>query len=431
MHVIHSPSIPRGINGNFPGPRPIRIVSPQYVFPFSNNPNFQEITMCLANGLPCSSIDPQLYPYLIPHIESRKKQFQYSSNEPALQSLNNATQYIIEYNAQKASEYNQENNDQKDENFFNMKEASEEEIQQNLEYALNHEFGLMNENTAFPVIMKLHSMLDHHISNRNYAKANEIQEIIQQCHLLDTNSRFQMIASSRAVEWEEKSAYAQENLVHCQEKNNQIIAQLKASKEEEIRKIREDGKRSLEEFDKQYKCEIPPKFRKYSSTCLQQRRKLQACLQTHRYQEAKELQIEVEQIEKEEREGWQKKYFASLNANRAFKVKSIEDAVRGTEQRFNGLISARERRGREELVKSQKLIKRLEIELEEAERLEEISSARLGIFKKRGDLRKTQSQRNMKKDFINDSSDFRQKRAINQIIYTKTPITRPNTVRHH
>lgn len=432
-----------------------RVKAPRYYFVFEEEPNINDIVLSLSNGLNAEYVDPKIYAYIFQPLKAARNNLIEAGNLHAARTTENAIQFINDYYykekqkeliaQERVAQAEFENQLAIEEEIAQNPGYTQEEIEENVDYAMSGQFEQIFPKIHKLLVRELRERRAEKIDEHDYIGAEKYETTARKVLALDSDTRYNEITTTRVTDLSDKLDIAQEEIKQLHYTWKHKIKDAKKKKEAEIEELRERNAIDLDSFDENFEKDPPLKYQKHSVKYLQIRKQERALAVSKRYQESIKFKAEADQLDLEEQEQWRVQWKHDLELARKDLIKKQEEKVYVVEQNHNLLIAQLVRDYKRELDHATKALSHLETHYEQAEMLASISP--------NGTLTKTRGVKSSKKKCRSRSSrpktarcvrpknllpplnaeqlekenNFRQRRAINSIVYTRTVVVRGKT----
>lgn len=352
---------------------------------------------------------------------------------------------------------------------------TEEEIHLGIQLALDGDFESLDHRLVKKLIPELRRLQQEALANSQYIEAGQYFETARKLNILTTNLSYGRITSERADELESKVFNMSFDLARLKQQWNQKIEDVQIQLDNDINYIIQEQNRRLQEFDAQFEEEeIPTTYCKYSNQISELKKKKEYLLCAKRYEEAAEVHDQMVTQMKSEEKQFRVKYIQDLVVKREAFVKQIEKKIAAKQEAAKMAIDRLYKKRNREIEQAKKTLKRFELKSQQADdlassamftltntkssanpqsnynlstsgrsnnfsissrnnRADDASSARWSSSHRsrseRSNMR-ARSYRSVRTSFPTSQERssqeiFRQRRAINSIIYTRTQYQLP------
>ena len=444
---------------SFPGKRNPRIKPPKYVYTYSDDVSFSEVVQSISNGLPIESVDPKLYKMIYTTLKLRHGQFLQDSNFHAASNVDRAIDDINMYFYNEGQKQERERIKEIEHSLGTdvqkQKEAekSRKERQRMLKkqlntaihQAINEEYDQIDPKLYGPLAKELRRQQRKAIEEDNFAKAAAFDNAARRILVIKDDKKFNEITSSRAQFYDQKVQTLRTDLDDLKYDWKERIREAKRKRDEDIENYRRKAEEELKVFDQKFKEDPPKQYTKYSKSYLNLRVQEKCMMKAKRFQEATELKKYADKKQIEEELDFKRRYQADLELRRNEFLRKTDEKILVREELAARQILKIQREAQLEIERSQKALKHCENQVSEMEHYASMSnptgtltsrsrspkSARAGPIMQpmsarttRNDRRSVKSVRDLKTphdiSYEREQADlFRQRRAINNIMYTK------------
>lgn len=348
---VKAPEGPRGAN-----PAPARNANQKskkhyYVFKNVDDPDIREIVQSVANGLDASLISPELYPRIISSLQSQEIYLK-KSNPCASQSLHDAIQYINKWKPEEPVIQNEHRED--------IFLPSQEMIDKGIDYAMNGKdlFEIEPMLLQF-LIAPLREIRLKSLKAGDYLTAQKAEQgaraVVAQQALQERMDE----QDEKMSEQQQRLEIAQIQLENVKEKWEILIGQRRQEMENDIETKRMKFALKLEEFDKQFEADPPPKALKLSPGTLDLKAKERFLVSSKRYDEAKKMRNIVNIRERQEIEMKKEQYYKALMKEREKLIEQEKQKMFVTEMSWQSTISKMQLNANKEIAHAQKTVEHL------------------------------------------------------------------------
>lgn len=350
---VKAPEGPRSTN-----PAPARNAPPRnkkphfYVFKNVDDPDIREIVQSVANGLDASLISPELYPRILGSLQSQEIYLK-KSNPCASQSLHDAIEYIYKW---KPDEPVTQSEPPREEIFL----PSQEMIDKGIDYAMNGKDLFEIEPMLLQyLIAPLREIRLKSLKSGDYLTAQKAEQGARAVVAQQTLQEKMDEQDEKMSEQQQRLEIAQIQLENVKEKWQILIEQRKQEMEDDIENKRMRFALQLEEFDKQFETDPPPKALKLSPGVLDLKAKEKFLVSSKRFDEAKAMRNMANIRERQEIEMKKEQYYKNLMKEREKLINQEKQKMFVTEMSWQSNLSKLQLNANKEIAHAQKTVEHL------------------------------------------------------------------------
>ncbi|OHT11116.1 hypothetical protein TRFO_04076 [Tritrichomonas foetus] len=441
-------------NGQRSSPRALRT---RYLYGPDSTNIIPEIIDGILHGLSIDKIHPDVYPYLHPEMALRQKKLMAEKNTRGVSTIKQAMNTIekILQNKNRSHDENLAKLEHEDElreygNYLaeseekrkNKAQFTEEELHLGVQLALDEDFDELDPRMLRKLMPELRRLQKESIKNGNYLDAGRYQKAAHKISLLNTQIKYEEMTAEHAEELENRVINMSFDLARLKQKWNKKIELAQEQLDQDIKALIKEQRKKLAEFDEQFNSDVPLTYCKYTTLVADLRRKEEYLVSSKRYDEAHEMRERVEAQMREEEKTFRDKYYADLILKRDDFISKIEKKIRVRQDAANIQIDRLLVEKKREITQAKKALARFELESQQAEALASGTSFGLSasgsptsssrrnasVDSASRSARSTYSARSIRSyrapfpsaEERSTEEIFRQRRAINNIIYTRT-----------
>ena len=399
--------------------KPIRYRPHVYKYTLENNPDAMEVVFALINGTEINDIDPQLFPAMLPLLREKEKQLKEWRNQPASKTIADAIEHITHY------KYSEDPNQNPQLLVRAIQSQPPGVTQEDVDFAVKliltgHSVDQIDPAVRSKTIKELSHKRTEALQNGDYLLAERCVITSRQLMELENTDRYEEIQTQKADEVYDKYNTAQIEFQKVKEDCERRIKEADEIRTKTLQDLDKADAKELKEFDKIFETEVPPQFRKFSSTILQLRKREQYMVTCGRYSEANAVRAEAVALEEKEREQQKARYLAELNLKRQEFIKKQQEKHEAKVLAANNAYDKVVVQTREEMDRAEKSLKKLQ------DRANELDKAALLAAR---EARVKAAQKNGEAPRKSDAEMFRQRAKINSIVYTRTLTPRGSTTK--
>ncbi|OHT05240.1 hypothetical protein TRFO_27115 [Tritrichomonas foetus] len=464
MEVRQPPSprsSPRHLKSSRTGRRHCNAVkSPRYVFNQLEENTTNEIVVAVTNGLPIEQVNPKLYSTVQPYLENKLNQLVRDKNGRCANLVRIAISDMADYYNKQAIFLAQEEAkrnareitlEEYEEQIAAQEEARKdslnftpEEIETSVSLALEERFDEIDQRIVPKLASELRRLQRESIKSGNYVDAGRYHVAARQVGTLSTDIRYEELTSSQAYELENRAINAGSDLRQLKLAWRKKLEKAKKQRDDDIEKLKAEQENRLIQFDEQFEAETPIQYKKYTSKVSELKKKEEYLVSSKRFKEATEMRKEVELQKQKEEAEFRSKYLADLEMKRADFIKKIKAQIDARIERANEEIFLLERERNRQIEQQMKTVKRFEEKSDALNNTLSLTSTnssckpnssrantRRNNCGSSGTMsrRRCDTARSVRGGFPTNSERsseeiFRQRRAINAVLYTRTQSAR-------
>jgi hypothetical protein len=415
-------SLPRAKKGSksfaLPMPRPkIR----RYKYVRDENPDLSKIVFDIINGLPIEQVEPEIYPFLLPHLRDRERALKEWRNQPASRALEAAIDYIQNYRY--CNDPNQLQPRTMRSLHVNANTLSETELNLTVNLAMRGEFSQIDPKHYRVIIKELQRIRTEALSDGDYLLAERAVNASRRVLALSSENRFAEIATAKvdslAMQLRGKLQDRDLVLEDCEQR----IREAEKKRDADLRQIERENEEELREFDKQFEEKAPPRFRKFSPTILDLRTREHYMVQAGRYAEATEVREEADRLEAVESEEHERRWIEELKLKRQELIKKQEERMFVRKMNGDILIEKRKKANLTAIDHQEKSLQHIEHHLNGAVAVQNLGNSPVattrGVMSARGHRPQLQRPKQTRDP---EAMEFRRKAMINTIVYSKAGV---------
>ena len=397
--------------------KPIRYRPHVYKYTLENNSDAMHVVYALINGTDINDIDPQLFPAMLPLLREKERQLKEWRNQPASKTIADAIQYITHY------KYSEDPNQNPQLLVRAMQNQPPGITQEDIDFAVNllitgHSVDQIDPAVRAGTVKALAVKKAEALQNGDYLLAERCVITSRQLMELENTDRYEEIQTQKADEVYDKYNVAKIEYQKIKDQCDQKLKEAEKTREETLQELDRNDAKELKEFDKIFDTEVPPSFRKFSSTILQLRKREQYMVTCGRYAEANAVRAEAVALEEKEREEQKARYLAELNLKRQEFIKKQQEKHEARVLAANNAYDKVVVQVREELDRAEKSLKKLEDRATDLDRAAALAAK---------EAKARAAQQNGEPPKKSDAEIFRQRAKINSIVYTRTLTPRGST----
>jgi len=388
-------------------PRTIRYRPHVYKYSLDNNPNPMDIVFSIINGNDIHDVDPQLFSQITPLLQEKEKQLREWRNQPASKFVEQALSYIQNYR------YSEDPNQMTGivTRSDSKKDFSEEDIAFSVNLALHRQdYWSIDPSMHKSVIKELKNIRVEALKNNDYALAEKCENATRKLISIESDAKYEDILTSKADQIENKYHIALKELQNLKEQQRIELNMKRSEMEQKVKELESSDESRLKSFDSQFDTEPPLEMQKFSPELLQLKRREKYMVLAKRYSEATQINEEIKQLEKIEREQQKNRWIAELKLKKRDLSKTLKEKREARVQSLEmGYI---------------KLVQQYESELDHATKTADHLKTLYESLDKECQKTIVQTKKSRQID-SNESSKsiaglFRQKARINAIVYTRS-----------
>lgn len=357
----------------------------RYAYRKTEDFSVHDIVQSITNGMSLDLVDPELYSYIIAPLDQKKSQLIRENNIYAARVVNDAIADIRYYYYHQSQSYKEtqskiEHKPVKTKNTTQTQkteEFSKEQIQESIQLVINEEYDQIDPQIYDTLAKELRKKQHKAIQEQNFQKASIYDNRARRLLVLDSEIKYNQITSTKAEEYSKKADAIRTDLSIMAQKRDDRVAEMKQKTDEDITQLRKSLQMQLEEFDKQYDVpfdKIPAQFKKYSSTYLNMRAQEKFMMKARHYQEALQLKAQGDALQRSEEKEFVNRYEQYLDAKRNDLIKRIEEQISAKESHSQRGILKLEKYSDLEIENSRKALKRFENHHNEYTKLSSITN---------------------------------------------------------
>ena len=454
MHGVKEPSVRRT------SPRSPRS---RYVYGPECSGIISEIVEGVLHGLDVDRVHPSLYADLYRELCNKRRRLLQDKNSRGASTLKSAID-VLERDYPDRIRESGHDDSETDAHELELREYGEqlareeeqrkdnahftpEELHLAVQLAVDEEFDELDPRVLKKLVPELRRLQKEAIRNGRYLDAGKYNTAAHKIRLLSTHLRYEEMTAEHAEELEQRVLNMSFDLKKLKQKWNRKIEEAQQQLDEDIEELVREQRYMIRQFDEQFNAEIPIQYCKYTSLVSELKKKEEYLVLSKRFEEAHEAHEQVEAQMREEEKTFRDKYYADLILKRDDFINRIEKKIRIRQDAANLLIDKLLVQKKRALDRAKKALTRFEIEAQEAEAIAQGSSltspfTRVSTSGTRNNSEKL-SNRSLRSGRSNMSARtlrnslgspqkrsseelFKQRRAINSIIYTRTSLPRIN-----
>lgn len=450
-----------------------RIKSPRFLFTNADENELNEIVTSVTNGMSIISVHPRLYDQVYPLLLYKQGSLTRDKNSSALNYVKAAINCIETYYAQVQEEIqrhkellNEETRPltpeeiearqyEQDEARKNNGMFTDSEIEESIKLVFEDKLDQIDTRIVPQLSAELRNRQRQCIDDEDYQQASIYRNASQSVRSLSTGLRFEELTASHVQELEKRVNDAHEDLYQLRQYWKKRIEDCKTQNEANISAIKTEQTKQIAEFNKHLHSprsqhhkgrtktntknqkrietssnqkedidDIPHQFCKYSSKVAELKKKEEYLAAAKRFIEAKEVRKQVQLQMEIEQKDFRKRYNDDLKVKKSDYVKKMQDKIRVKEQNADSEIIKLEREMKRQISQQQKTVKRFELKLDEADLLNQtaIQSSTSTPNSSRRSVRKSGklTKNSYAQQLPPAEQLFRQRRAMNAVLYTRT-----------
>lgn len=253
-----------------------------------------------------------------------------------------------------------------------------EEMALGVQLVLDEDFENLDRRLIKKLIPELRRLQKQSVKNCKYIDAGKYFEAARKLEKINTSFQYEQITADRAMELETKVLNMNFDLARIKQEWNAKIESTKIQLENDIEDLIREQNERLAEFDQQFQSnEIPITYCKYTGIVSDLKKKKEYLLSANRFEEAAEMHERIEKQMREEEKSFREKYLQDLLMKREAFIAQIDKKIAAKEEQAQFQIDNMNNQKKKQIDQYRKALKRLQIKSQEAE---EISIAAMSGF---------------------------------------------------
>lgn len=246
---------------------------------------------------------------------------------------------------------------------------TKKEINDNVDLAISGCFDQIDENMFKPLTAELRKLHKAAIKRDDLNSATLYEKTARKIISIGNNNKYGELAHAKAQEYDEKVQIMKKELKTIQEDWTNRIRDAKLSYDEEIRNLNRELALRMTQFDEQLNGELPNNYKKYSSAYLNLRKREQMLMSMKNYVEANEMKTYADSIQLKEDQEFRERYEAEIEMKRKECIKKIQDKINIRIENMELQLCQMQRESEREIEQAKRALKRYEIHQQEAEQM--------------------------------------------------------------
>lgn len=245
-----------------------------------------------------------------------------------------------------------------------------EEMALGVQLVLDEDYENLDRRLIKKLIPELRRLQKQSVKNCKYKDAGKYFEAARKLEMLTTSFQYERMTADKAMELETKVLNMNFDLARLKQEWNAKIESAKIQLENDINLLVKEQNERLEEFDQQFQSdEIPITYCKYSGIVSDLKKKKEYLLSANRFEEAAEMHERIEKQKRDEERGFLDKYHQDLTLKREAFISQIEKKIASKQEQAQFQIDSMTNQKKKQVDQYKKALKRLQIKSQEAEEL--------------------------------------------------------------
>lgn len=245
-----------------------------------------------------------------------------------------------------------------------------EEMALGVQLVLDEDYENLDHRLIKKLIPELRRLQKQSVKNCKYIDAGKYFEAARKLEKLTTSLQYEQITADRAMELETKVLNMNFDLARIKQDWNTKIESTKIQLENDINDLIKEQDERLAEFDQQFQSdEIPITYCKYTGIVSDLKKKKEYLLSANRFEEAAEMHDRIEKQMREEEKGFREKYLQDLVMRRDAFIAQMDKKIAAKQEQAQFQIENMTNQKKKQIDQYRKALKRLQIKSQEAEEL--------------------------------------------------------------
>ncbi|OHT07638.1 hypothetical protein TRFO_24134 [Tritrichomonas foetus] len=255
-----------------------------------------------------------------------------------------------------------------------QKQDMKKEINSCVYLALNDQYDQIDPELYDPLAKELRKQQKKAIDQQNFAKAGAFDEAARRLLVLDNEIKYNQITTSRAQAYNQRVQTMRTDLSDLKYYFKTKLDEAKQKRDSDIAAYRKAVEEELAVFDQQFKEDPPTQYQKYSANYLNIRVQEKFLMKSKRFQEANELKAEADKIQAQEEAQFRMKYESDLEMKRNDLIRKLEEKIYAREEAANREFLKIQKSSQREIENANKALNHFENHAYELEQLATISN---------------------------------------------------------
>ncbi|OHT00548.1 hypothetical protein TRFO_07863 [Tritrichomonas foetus] len=300
--------------------------SSPYYYTTQSHPDARTMMNALVSGLDISLIEPKLYGQIYDLIPNYILKFQDRHDDEVVEKMKFIQTYIEKYPERQRLEMILRKSRRAEP--VKKEVYTDDELKEQIHKVVNNDpdpFYTQEQSEA--IVAELKRKKQKYAEAEDFDRADAVTRITSKFIKLCEFSESNQIQTDKSAELKQKLEEAQQNHVDLKSRWRQVFDNFYQRFDNEYREMVQAQEKEIADLDAQRQGEMPAKFHKYSSELLNLKQRNKAMVYSKRYNEASEMQAEVQRLEAAEDE---RNYYDWMKAidDQIFKAQSKHNQQR-------------------------------------------------------------------------------------------------------
>ena len=364
-----------------------RIKPPKYVYKLEEEISITGIVLSIANGLLIKSVQPELYPIILPYLRLKRDHLFQENNIFALKAVDKALDDIDDYyikeeeKRQKMRQKEIQREElaakkalEEEERRKNEHRFTPEEIDTTVSLAMRGEFDQIDHRIYVQLLAEMRKRHKEAVARIDYLKAANIDKTMKKIIMLENDRLYNEITTAKAREAEEKVNELRNEYNAVKEEWKERIAEAERQRDEDINQLKIIVDAKMKEFDQQYEYDVPIQFKKYSTKYRDMREKEKNFILAEEFEEAHQIKELADKTKLQEEGEFRSRYEADLETKRNEFIRKMQERIDIRLDTYENQLIQLRREADIDIEHARKTLRRAEIHQQEVERCASFSN---------------------------------------------------------
>ena len=246
---------------------------------------------------------------------------------------------------------------------------TKKEISDGVDLALSGCFDQIDEKMFKPLTAELRKLHKVALKRDDLNLATLYDKAARKIISIGNNNKYGELANAKVQEYDEKVQIMKKELKILEDNWYSKIREAKMACDEEVRNLNKEAQLRMAQFEEQLNNELPSQYKKYSSAYLNLRKKEQALMSMKNYVEANDIKNYADSIQVKEDKEFRERYESEIEMKKKDCLKKIQDKINVRVENMELQLFQMQRESEREIEQAQRALKRYEMHQQEAEQM--------------------------------------------------------------
>ncbi|KAK8883100.1 hypothetical protein M9Y10_045748 [Tritrichomonas musculus] len=246
---------------------------------------------------------------------------------------------------------------------------TKKEIDDNVDLAISGCYDQIDENIFKPLTAELRKLHKVAVKRDDLNTASMYDDAARKIISIGNSHKYGELANAKVQEYDKKVNIMKKELKTLQEDWDNKINEAKLIRDEDIRNLNREAQLRMIQFDELLANELPSQYKKYSSAYLNLRKKEKTLMTLKNFEEANEIKKYADSIQAKEDQEFRERYEADLELKRKDCLKKIQDKINVRVENSDLQLLQMQREAEREIGQAKRALNRYQIHQREAEQM--------------------------------------------------------------